>query len=201
MSKPNLIVVGAGGHALSCIDVIEQENKYKIIGLIGLEGQVGNTVAGYEVLGTDKELKKILALCDNAFIAVGQIKDPKIRIKIYENLTKIGFSLPSIISPKAYVSSRAKIGKASIVLHGATINSMAYIGNNTIINSHALIEHGVQVGDHCHISTGVILNGDVLIGSRTFIGSGTVIKQNISIGVDNFVNMGSIVTENVGLSS
>ena len=29
-----IILVGAGGHALSCIDVIEAEKKYKIIGLI-----------------------------------------------------------------------------------------------------------------------------------------------------------------------
>jgi len=30
----NLILIGAGGHCRSCIDVIEAEKKYKIIGLI-----------------------------------------------------------------------------------------------------------------------------------------------------------------------
>ena len=29
-----LIIIGSGGHALSCIDVIERENKYKIAGII-----------------------------------------------------------------------------------------------------------------------------------------------------------------------
>ena len=29
-----LIIVGAGGHAKACIDVIEKQSKYKIIGLI-----------------------------------------------------------------------------------------------------------------------------------------------------------------------
>ena len=29
-----IILVGAGGHAKSCIDVIEKENKFKIICLI-----------------------------------------------------------------------------------------------------------------------------------------------------------------------
>ena len=28
-----LIIIGAGGHAKSCIDVIECEKKYKILGL------------------------------------------------------------------------------------------------------------------------------------------------------------------------
>ena len=30
-----ILIFGAGGHANSCIDVIEAENKFKIIGLIG----------------------------------------------------------------------------------------------------------------------------------------------------------------------
>ncbi len=34
MNKPKLILVGAGGHCRSCIDVIEQENKFEIIGML-----------------------------------------------------------------------------------------------------------------------------------------------------------------------
>ena len=30
----NIILIGAGGHCNSCIDVIELEKKYKIIGLV-----------------------------------------------------------------------------------------------------------------------------------------------------------------------
>lgn len=200
MSKASLIIVGAGGHALSCIDVIEQENKYKIIGLVALENEVGTDVSGYKVIGTDTELRKIFTSCKNAFNAIGHVTNPEIRIKIYENLTKIGFLLPTIISPKAFVSSKARLGNASIIHHGATVNATATIGHNTIINSHALIEHGVTVGNHCHISTGVIVNGDVSIGSRTFIGSGSVIKQGISIGRNSFVKMGSVVTKSIGLA-
>ena len=34
MKRKNIILIGAGGHATSCIDVIETTNKFKIIGLI-----------------------------------------------------------------------------------------------------------------------------------------------------------------------
>ena len=30
----NLILIGAGGHCLSCIDVIELQNYYRIAGLV-----------------------------------------------------------------------------------------------------------------------------------------------------------------------
>ena len=34
MKKIKLALIGAGGHAVSCIDVIEKTNKYKIVGLV-----------------------------------------------------------------------------------------------------------------------------------------------------------------------
>jgi len=35
MSKSEIILIGAGGHAASCIDVIEQQDKFQLAGLIG----------------------------------------------------------------------------------------------------------------------------------------------------------------------
>ena len=36
-----IIIVGAGGHARSCIEVVESEGNYKIAGLIGLKSEIG----------------------------------------------------------------------------------------------------------------------------------------------------------------
>ncbi len=46
MSQPNLILIGAGGHARACIDAIEQEGIYKIAGLVGLAQEVGLDFCG-----------------------------------------------------------------------------------------------------------------------------------------------------------
>ena len=40
MKKPSLIVIGAGGHAKSCIDVIEQHGHYSIGGLVGMPAEI-----------------------------------------------------------------------------------------------------------------------------------------------------------------
>jgi FlaA1/EpsC-like NDP-sugar epimerase len=37
MKKEKIILIGGGGHAHSVIDVIEQENKYEIVGIIDVE--------------------------------------------------------------------------------------------------------------------------------------------------------------------
>ena len=196
MNKENIILIGAGGHALSCIDVIEQENKYNIHGLVGLKDEVGKKISGYDVIATQDELVNLSKDFRYAFIAIGQIKNVKLRIDLYESVLNTGFKIPSITSPQSYISRTAQIGSGTIIMNGVIINSDVRIGNNCIINSKALIEHGTQVADHCHISTGAILNGDCIVGSKSFIGSGAIVKHGITIKTSSFVNMGQIVTKN-----
>jgi len=47
MSKPNLILIGAGGHAHACIDVIEQHGQYHIAGLVGMPAEMHTRHFGY----------------------------------------------------------------------------------------------------------------------------------------------------------
>jgi len=201
MSKPTLLLIGAGGHAKSCIDVIEQEDKFRIIGLVGSPNEVGTQVLGYEVLGTDEVLTELLNLSKFALIAVGQIGTNDLRSTLFSKIVNIGFKLPVIMSPMAYVSPRAIVGKGSVVMHRATINAGASIGNNCIINSHTLIEHDVTVEDHCHIATGAIINGGSSVGRSSFIGSGSTIRESISIGTMCAIGMGVIVRHDVPANS
>jgi sugar O-acyltransferase (sialic acid O-acetyltransferase NeuD family) len=196
MNKENIILIGAGGHALSCIDVIEQENKYNIHGLVGLKDEVGKKISGYDVIATQDELVNLSKDFRYAFIAIGQIKNVKLRIDLYESVLNTGFKIPSIISPQSFISRTVQIGEGTIIMNGVILNSGVRIGNNCIINSKALIEHGTQVADHCHISTGAILNGDCIVESKSFVGSGAIVKHGITIKSSSFVNMGNIVTKN-----
>jgi sugar O-acyltransferase (sialic acid O-acetyltransferase NeuD family) len=194
MSKPALILIGAGGHARSCIDVIEQQGQYQIAGLVGLPEQRHTQQLGYEVIASDDALDELVKSYQYALITIGQIQQTaELRLRLYQQVTHCGFQLPTVISPTAHVSRHAAIGAGTIVMHGAIINAGARVGNNCIINTHALIEHDAKVEDHCHISTGAILNGDVSVGAGSFIGSGCVIKEGVSIGKGTLVGMGLTV--------
>lgn len=190
MLKNDLVLIGAGGHARSCIDVIEQEGKFRIAGLVGVTEEVGSRVLDYDVMGTDAELDELAARFQYALVTIGQIASSEARIRLFDLSVKAGFALPTIIAPSAYVSPHATIGSGTIVMHGAIINADAVVGRNCIINSRALIEHGSQVADHCHVSTGATLNGNTSIGIGVFIGSGATIKEGVSVGSKSLVGMG-----------
>lgn len=197
MSKEKILLIGAGGHSQSCIDVIEQENLYEIVGLIGIKDEVGQNRLGYKILGTDEDLLDLSQSISNALIAVGQIKSASLRKKLFNLARNLNFKTPSIISPRSYVSPQAKIGAGTILMHGTYVNAGATVGENCIINSGALIEHGANISDHCHLSTGAIVNGNVSIGNSTFIGSGTLIQEGIDIGANCVVGMGLSLLKNL----
>lgn len=193
MSKPNLILIGAGGHANACIDVIEQHDQFRIAGLVGMPGEMHTQHLGYTVIATDNDLPQLIKEYQYAFIAVGQIQSPDSRIRLYQQATQLGFQLPVIIAPTAHVSRHAIIGAGTIVMHGAIVNAGARVGVNCIINTRALLEHDATVEDHCHISTGAILNGNATVGTGSFVGSGCIIKEGVTLGKGCMVGMGLTV--------
>lgn len=197
MTKPSLLLIGAGGHAKSCIDVIEQEDKYQVVGLVGTPIEVGTQVLGYKVLGADDVLPELVDLAQFALIAVGQIGVNELRSSLFTRSTKLGFEFPVVRSPIAYVSPHAAIGSGTVVLHHATVNAGAIIGSNCIINSHALIEHDVVVEDHCHIATSATVNGGSTVGRFSFVGSGSTIRESINIGFMCSIGMGVSVRQNL----
>lgn len=197
MSKPHLILIGAGGHARACIDVIEEAGIYKIAGLIGLANEVGSKQLGYEVIAIDSEMPALAKHYQFALIAVGQIHTAKNRIRLYSEVQNAGFKFPTVLSPFAHVSPHATIGHGTIVMHGAIVNAGARVGKNCILNSNSLIEHDVHVEDHCHISTGAILNGNTSIGAGAFIGSRAIIREGVSIGTNSLIGMGLAVRHDV----
>lgn len=195
MASEALLLVGAGGHARSCIDVIEQDGRYRIVGLVGVRSEVGREIFGYRVLGSDDNLPSLIASCQRALVTVGQIKNAEPRIRLFERLQALHCELPTIVSPRAQVSRHAVLGDGTIVMHGAMVNAGARVGRNCIINTLAVIEHDVIIGDHCHIATAAVLNGGVQVGTGTFVGSNVSVKQALKIGDHCVIGMGQTVRE------
>jgi sugar O-acyltransferase (sialic acid O-acetyltransferase NeuD family) len=201
VSTKDLILIGAGGHARACIEVIEQSGEFQIKGLVGLSHEVGAERLGYKVLATDSELTQLAHEFTYAIISIGQIISSAHRVRLYNLALNAGFTLPTIISPLAKVSRHASVGMGTIIMHGAIIGPGVTIGDNCIINSGVILEHDTIVEDNCHLSTRSTINGNVSVGEGTFVGSASVIKAGITIGANSLVGMGQIVRKSLPTDS
>ena len=69
-----IILIGAGGHARACIDVIELNSQYKIAGLIDKYVPKSERCLGYPIIGTDEDLSDLRKKYKYCLITIGQIK-------------------------------------------------------------------------------------------------------------------------------
>lgn len=195
MKRP-LILIGGGGHCKSVIEVAESTG-YEIKGILDMPDEVGKEVLpGHKIIGTDDEIPQYVEECD-FIITVGFIKNPALRIKLYNKVKAAGGRLATIIASTAHVSKYAELGEGTVIMHHAFVNAGAKIGDNCIINTFVNIEHDAEVGNQCHISTGTMVNGECKIGENCFIGSQSVCANCIEIASDIIVGAGSVVRKSI----
>ncbi len=194
MNKKPIILIGAGGHAESCIDLINEQNKFKIQEVIGTKKELHKVLLNkFKVKFDDTHLKTLSKKYKYALIGIGQIHNYEIRKKTFAKLRSLKFTLPTVCSKHSIISKYCSIGEGTVVMHGAIISANVKIGKNCIINSNALIEHGCLIEDNVHIATSVTINSGVTIGQNSFVGSGTVIRQSVKVKKNSFIKMQSII--------
>ena len=192
--KP-LILIGGGGHCKSVIEAAESAG-YRILGVFDLFENLGRKILSTTVIGTDDDIPRFVDKAEFV-VTVGFIKDPSIRIKIYNKIKDAGGNLATVIASTAHVSQYASIGEGTVVLHHALVNAGANVGKNVILNSSSVIEHDAVIGDHSHISTGAMVNGECRVGERCFIGSQSVLANCICVGDDIILGAGSFVRKTI----
>ena len=81
-----IILIGGGGHCKSVIDVIEQEGRYKIAGIIDKPELLGSNLLGYSIFGNDSDLPRLKNKYKYAMVTIGQIKFSSLRKKLFNLL-------------------------------------------------------------------------------------------------------------------
>ena len=86
MKSNEIILLGGGGHCKSCIDVIEQQGTYKIVGILDRIEKAGSTILNIPIIGCDDDIAALKDKIEYFLITVGQIRSPETRILLYDLL-------------------------------------------------------------------------------------------------------------------
>lgn len=192
-----IIILGTGGHASVVTDLAETL-KLPIQGYLTNDSEMtGQKFMGYPVLGNDEVLAEIDPQTCEVVIGIGTTGGPSKRDEIITKIISQGFKIPTLISPRALISTHAKIGMGSQIMPGAIIQTEAAIGDHCMINTGAIIEHHVKMEDGVHVAPGAILCGAVSVGKGAFIGAGATVKQGVCIGQNACVGAGAVVLRDV----
>lgn len=196
MANKKILLVGGGGHCRSVLDSLLSLNEYDEIGIIDRKGTGSEDIFGVPMVGTDADLERLFREgWTAAFVTVGSVGNTSVRRRIFDNLNRMGFSLPCIVDPTAVLGRSVTLERGVYIGKCAVVNACAHLGDCVIINSGAIVEHDCRIDDFVHVSPGCILCGAVQVGNDSHIGAGSVVRQQISIGANTVIGSGGNVVE------
>lgn len=189
-----VLIVGAGGHAKVIIDMLLQNNRYEVAGLIDKNLSAG--FYGIPVLGNDDALPEIYSegRIKYAFVALGS---GALREKVTYRVKDAGFELINVISRHAIISPTVRMGAGIAIMPGAVINADVSLGDGCIINTNSSVDHEGNIGEYTHIAPGCAISGCVHIGRQCFLGTGSRVIDRINIGNNTIVGAGAAVVKDI----
>jgi UDP-perosamine 4-acetyltransferase len=189
----DLILVGAGGHAKVVLELVRASERFRVIGCVD-PGSSGDLL-GVPVIGSDAVLPDLRRRgVRHAFVALGA---NDVRMRVTEQVRKLGFIVPAIVSPNAVVSPTASIQPGAVLMAGVTVNALSVIGEGAIVNTNASVDHDCVVGPFAHCAPGTHLAGNVDVGEGAFLGVGACAIPGTRIGAWSTVGAGGIVIDDI----
>ncbi|MBI4776374.1 MAG: NeuD/PglB/VioB family sugar acetyltransferase [Deltaproteobacteria bacterium] len=192
----DIIVYGAGGHGRTVIDVIEDQDLYRIAGVLDDDENSADTLLGYPVIVDQKEKEETIRRVFGGIVAIA---DGRIRSRIVSNIESISpkFNFVDAIHPAASISRHAEIGQGAVIMFGVRIGVDVTIGNHCILCPSSLISHENALGDYVFVGPAVSCSGRVSIGAHAYILSGSVVINNTLIGHHTVVGSASNVVNDL----
>lgn len=185
-------IIGAGGHSRVVISLLRSLPKWdpQIIIDINFSGQE-ETIMGIPVVGGLDDLKAYTEI-KTCLIAIGNNSE---RRAIFERLLADGYSIPSVVSPTAFVDETAQLGVGVFVGPLSFLGPMATVDDNSILNTGSVVEHESKVGKHSHIAPNATIAGRCIIGDEVLVGLNATLLPNVSVVSKSTVGAMSLMTK------
>lgn len=165
-----LLILGAGQYGAVAKEIAEAMGCFAEIAYLddGWDGTAG------PVVGRLADCETLSGRYSDGIVAMGSAE---MRQEWLERLAACGYGIPVLISPRAYVSPSAKIGRGSIVEPLAGVHANAVIGEGVLVSMGAVVNHNAAVMDYCHIDCGAVVSRGAVVPRGTKAASGTVTEK------------------------
>lgn len=165
-----LLILGAGGHgkvirevAISLLD-IDGKQIYELVDFLDDNSE--------EAVGKMADLEKRRHEYQDVFCGIG---NNVTRQQLLVQAEKLGYSIPALIHPSAYVSQSAAIEAGTVVEPKAVVNANTVIHRGCIISVGAIVDHDVVVEEYAHVNAGAIVKAGARVESGRKLEAGEVV--------------------------
>lgn len=180
----NLLIIGAGAYGLIAKEIAESVNCFEKIAFV--DNEYETTPNGIAVSGKISDIENLVCDYYNVIVALPNTEE---RLRLIQKLgEEVPCRIVTLVSPNAYVSPSAQIGKGCIVAPMATIGMGSVLTNGCIIGYGATIGHCSMCCDGTHIECGATVAENTIVPAGTKVDCGVVYKRNEIKTEDLFFN-------------
>lgn len=158
-----LLIIGAGGHGQVVAEVAE-DCGYQKIAFIDDNSDLA--------VGAVADIEKFKEQYTDAFVGIG---NNLLRENLILKIREMGFQIPALIHPSAYISRTAVIKEGTVVEPKAIVNAHSIVEEGCIISVGAIVDHDVRIGKYCHINSGAIVKAGAEIKAYDKLEAGEVV--------------------------
>lgn len=134
----NLLILGAGDHGLETLEIARSLRIFSKISFLD------DNVVRENVIGKWQDVLNFKEEYPVAIVAVG---DEEVRYKWMTRIQNLGFIVPTLIHPTAFISEGATVGVGSVICARTTIAAGVKIGVGCIVSSGSTISKKQIVPD------------------------------------------------------
>jgi sugar O-acyltransferase (sialic acid O-acetyltransferase NeuD family) len=196
--KEYIIIIGGGDFSKKIVKLLFKINIYQIVGYT--DNRDNDDLCGVKYLGGDKELPILFQKYKdcNAVLGIGaNFKYIDKRNNKFDEVKKIGYKTPALISPFTTIDDSSQIGEGTVIFDGSYIDFGVNIGNNSIVNINTTICHDCYIGNNVILSPRTIVAGGCFIEDNCFLGTNSTLNPHLSIKSGCIIGSGAIVTKNL----
>ena len=181
-----LIIVGAGGHAVSVANVALSAG-YKLKGFVD-PSKAGKTLLDVMVF------RDILEAGDPySFTWAIAIGDNFTRERVWRELKEKcpDLNFPVLCHHSSVISVFTDIGEGTVLMPQSVVGPNSTVGKFCLLNTRASIDHDCNMHDFSSLAPAAVTGGSVVIGKRSAVSIAAVVKHGLKIGDDTILGANS----------
>jgi sugar O-acyltransferase (sialic acid O-acetyltransferase NeuD family) len=149
----------------------------------------GHEVAGFIddfspgplILGTLEQVRRNHSPAEYGMVIAIGYNDLPARWESWQRVRTLGYQVPTLIHPRAYVARSAIVGEGSMLMAGSLVDARVRLGDLVVVWPGAAISHDCLVGENSFISPNATLCGYVKLGTHCFVGAGAAIVDHCEV--------------------
>jgi len=192
------LIYGSGKLGEQVLHVVNNHfgSYLNVVGFVDDARPAGeDVVEGYQTLGNLDTVAGSHNLGPNRAVIVPAIGYSNLtaRGRALDRAISLGYGMPTLVHPRAWVEPGVEVGDGTIVLAGVLLDQGVKVGDNCYLDQGVKVGENTVLGPNNYLAAGTAIGGGVTMGQNNFLGLNTTVTDGLTIGNANFINAKSLV--------